>query len=177
MKGNAPLLEDARKGDEKAIHELIVRYQVDIQRMARSQCANFSDAEDAAQESLLVMYRKIGTLRTLKAFPGWIFTIVRHECHKLMRSRRNWVVMDDANTPEEPSTYDSLDKNFDIVAAIGALSEIDRQLIIQCHIERRQVSECASLLGISKAAAKSRLQRARLVLRRRLHVYSHPTSG
>lgn len=169
------LLEDARNGDKKALHDLILRYRLDIQRMALSQCANKVDAEDAAQESLLVIYRKIGTLRALKAFPGWMFTIIRHECHRLMRIRHRWVSVDDASVMEEGSTSDAPHRHFDIVSAITALSETDQRLIIYCYIEQRRISESASLVGISTTAAKSRLQRVRRLLRHRLRAYSYQT--
>ncbi|WP_163647957.1 RNA polymerase sigma factor [Modicisalibacter sp. 'Wilcox'] len=172
MISDSTLLERARRGDEQAIHQIMTIYRTDVRRMAFSECDNPSDAEDAAQESLLVMHRRIGTLRTLQAFPSWIFIIIRHECRRLMRRQRRWGEQDEVSESGEVAVHDSSAMNLDVASAIADLNALDRQLVIHCHIERCRVDESAIKLGLSTAAAKSRLQRARQVLRRYLHDYS-----
>lgn len=88
---NAALVESARRGDEQALCDLLATYQVDMRRIARSQCASASDADDAVQESLWLVYRKIGALRTIAAFPGWVFSIIKRECHRLLHALRRSV--------------------------------------------------------------------------------------
>ncbi|WIX32612.1 RNA polymerase sigma factor [Salinicola sp. JS01] len=172
MVGDSTLLERARRGDEQAIHQLMTICRADVRRIAFSECDNPSDAEDAAQESLLVMHRRIGALRTLQAFPSWIFVVIRHECRRLMRRQRRWGELDEVSEPGETTAHDSSNTNLDVASAIAALDALDRQLVIHCHIEKCRVDESAIKLGLSTAAAKSRLQRARQVLRRYLHDYS-----
>ena len=56
-----------------------------VRRFAHSLCASPEDAEDAAQEAVIILYRKIGTLRASGALASWMLRIVRNEC--LRRSR------------------------------------------------------------------------------------------
>lgn len=53
----------------------------------QSQCASSVDPEDAVQESLLLIYQRIGALRKIAAFPAWTFSIVRRECYRLLTAR------------------------------------------------------------------------------------------
>ncbi|MFC4912316.1 RNA polymerase sigma factor [Actinomadura gamaensis] len=50
-----------------------------VRRFAQHLCASPQDAEDAAQEALIILYRKIGSLRATGALASWMFRIVRNE--------------------------------------------------------------------------------------------------
>jgi DNA-directed RNA polymerase specialized sigma24 family protein len=56
-----------------------------VRRFAHTLCATPEDAEDAAQEALIILYRKIGTLRASGALASWMFRIVRNECVRRLR--------------------------------------------------------------------------------------------
>ena len=71
-----PLLDAARAGDVSAIERLLAVCQPDIRRYAQRNCL-ISDVDDAVQESLLVLSRKVGSLRAAAAFSSWLFAIVR----------------------------------------------------------------------------------------------------
>src|ERR1700735_3302472 len=79
------VISAAQKGDTRAIATLLDGSHAHVHRFARTLCSTPEDAEDAAQEALIVLYRKIGTLRAAAALASWMFRIVRHEC--IRRSR------------------------------------------------------------------------------------------
>jgi len=66
------LIEAARCGDEKALVSLITAAQPDVRRYAARNC-RVSDVDDAVQETLLLLYRRIGTLRAVTSFSAWLF--------------------------------------------------------------------------------------------------------
>ena len=68
------LIEAARCGDEKALVLLIAAAQPDVRRYAARNC-RVSDIDDAVQETLLLLYRRIGTLRAVTSFSAWLFSI------------------------------------------------------------------------------------------------------
>ncbi|MDQ6645749.1 MAG: RNA polymerase sigma factor, partial [Pseudomonadota bacterium] len=86
MRHDPLLLEAARQGDIVAVERLLTHCRSDLQRIAQTQCSSSVDPEDAVQESLLLIYRRIGALRTVASFPAWTFSIVRRECHRLWRA-------------------------------------------------------------------------------------------
>ena len=75
----------AQHGDPVAIATLVSGSNAHVRRFAHTLCATPEDAEDATQEALIILYRKIGTLRATAALASWMFQIVRNEC--IRRSR------------------------------------------------------------------------------------------
>ncbi|BFV60373.1 hypothetical protein KCMC57_up54770 [Kitasatospora sp. CMC57] len=74
------LIEAAQAGDVASLTAVVTESQPHVRKFARSLCASPQDAEDAAQEALIILYRKIGSLRATGALASWVFRIVRNEC-------------------------------------------------------------------------------------------------
>ncbi|WP_084461392.1 RNA polymerase sigma factor [Curvibacter gracilis] len=78
------LIVAAWTGDPAAITRLLAVCQADARRYARRHC-QACDVDDAVQESLLVISRKVKGLKAAAAFSSWLFTVIRRECRKLER--------------------------------------------------------------------------------------------
>jgi RNA polymerase sigma factor (sigma-70 family) len=173
MKRTEPSQENiqaAVNGDTAAISSLITACQPDLLKFARQTCATPEDAEDAVQETLWVISRKIGTLRTLSAFTTWAIRIVKHECFRLLKITRGESLLDakeELLALEEDTGQLNVLKQ-DIVTSLATLPPIYREVLILRDIEERTAPEVADLLGISNQAVKSRLHRARSMLRLQL---------
>jgi RNA polymerase sigma factor (sigma-70 family) len=148
-----------------------------VRRFARSLCSTPEDAEDAAQEALIVLYRRIGTLRATAALGSWMFQIVRNEC-----IRRSRVVLR-AHTPAvvvEPSAEDAALARLEmqrIVDCIAALPSEQRAVLVARDIQGMSGAATAGALGLSRAAMKSRLHRGRQTLRSTLKAPDTTTSN
>ncbi|WP_242911054.1 RNA polymerase sigma factor [Actinomadura terrae] len=157
------LIAAARRGDVESITALVSGSHPHVRRFARSLCASPEDAEDAAQEALIILYRKIGTLRASSALASWMFRIVRNEC--LRRVRRDVPVPDLstsgllANSAED-ETLQRLEAGR-IAAAIAALPADQRHVLIMRDVQGHSGRMVADALGLSLPAMKSRLHRAR----------------
>ena len=68
------LLLAAQSGDRHALTQLLVALQPDIRRYARRLCHRTSVIEDVVQEALIVVYRRVGTIRSPAALAGWLVT-------------------------------------------------------------------------------------------------------
>lgn len=161
---NYELVDSARQGDRLALEALLSAYQPDMRRIASSQCASSSDADDAVQESLWLVYQRIGALRTLAAFPSWVFSIVKRECFRLFRARRGQTALpgpDDLMFAREMHP----DLQSDLVNAIQSLPKNYREAIVLRDIQELSIQEIATKLGMSVAAVKSRIHRGRTQLR------------
>jgi RNA polymerase sigma factor (sigma-70 family) len=170
----AQVISAAQRGDPRAISVLLSGSHPHVQRFARTLCSTPEDAEDAAQEALLVLYRKIGTLRVTAALASWMFQIVRHEC--LRRSRlalhRPAVPVAFAPSAEEAALH-RLEVQH-VVNAIAALPAEQRAVLVLRDIHGLSGAATAQALGLSRAAMKSRLHRARDTLREQLRATAHP---
>jgi RNA polymerase sigma factor (sigma-70 family) len=160
MQHNPILVEAARQGDIAALEHLLAVCRPDLRRIALTQCVTGVDVEDAVQESLLLIYRRIGALRTVTAFPAWTFSIVRRECHRLWRSMRGEVELPAPDHPVFAYTEQS-GLRLDLAAAIQSLPEKYREAIILRDFEEFSISEIADQLQLTREAVKSRIYRGR----------------
>lgn len=184
------LIRAAQDGDVPSLTTVVMRSQPHVRRFALSLCASPQDAEDAAQEALIILYRKIGTLRATGALASWMFRIVRNEC---LRQVRLLVAAQRAGQPDEPeaepdagaepSAEDAVLRRLEaerIAAAVSALPRDQRQVLIMRDVQGLPGKTVADALGLSTAAMKSRLHRARTALRDALEAPGRdtgPTAG
>ena len=166
------LIEKAQKGDDSALSELISMYQPDIKKFARQICKTPEDIEDATQQTLFIVYSKISSFRSLSKFTTWLFEIVKNECLRLGRKfgihfkdeERDLEELASENNPEEQVTVEK------IKASILKLEFIYREVFILREIQGLSTAETAKYLKISTTAVKSRLHRARDLIRNELRV-------
>lgn len=159
----------AQQGDQEAIAALVSGSHPHVRRFAFSLCASPQDAEDAAQEALIILFRKIGTLRATGALASWMFQIVRHEC-----LRRAKAVTRPAPPPRQTATGSAEDDVLvrleleRVAAAVAALPPDQRRVLIMRDVQGLPGSVVARSLGLSTTAMKSRLHRARVAVRQDL---------
>lgn len=129
------------------------------------------DAEDAAHDVFLVVFRRLADLREPEAFPGWLFGITRRviAAHR----RRAWVnrwmpgIPPDGvdPAPDPAAAAERADVADQVWTAIENLPSAQREVLVLCDLEERADSEVAAMLQIPRNTVKSRLHRARRALR------------
>ncbi|MGW4055272.1 RNA polymerase sigma factor [Streptomyces sp. NPDC004779] len=167
------LVRAAQDGDVASLTTVVMESQPHVRRFALSLCASPQDAEDAAQEALIILYRKIGTLRATGALAGWMFRIVRNECLRQVRQlvRRGEEPEAGPEAEAGPSAEEAVLHRLEaqrIAAAVGALPRDQRQVLVMRDVQGLPGRTVARALGLSDAAMKSRLHRARAALRHAL---------
>jgi RNA polymerase sigma factor (sigma-70 family) len=164
------LVKAAQGGDLESIAAVVHGAHPHVRRFAGHLCASPQDAEDAAQEALIILFRKIGSLRASAALASWMFRIVRHEC--LRRARRlfdrPFDDYDEAGIGPVASAEDEVLRRLDaerVAEAIQALPNVQRRVLIMRDVLGYPGRAVAETLGLSTAAMKSHLHRARTTLR------------
>jgi RNA polymerase sigma factor (sigma-70 family) len=169
--GSCPIeqvLSAALQGDRRAITTLVCDSPTNVRRFARMLCSTPEDAEDAAQEALIVLCRKIGTLRATAALASWMFQIARDEC--IRRSRVAFSRPIPA-TPVEPSAEEAALARLEIeriIASVSGLPAEQRAALVLRNVQGLSGAATAHALGLSRAAMRSRLHRGRETLRSQL---------
>jgi len=169
MAPDAQLVAAARRGEAQAIAELLAACQPDLRRFARRTCSTAEDADDAMQIALWQIYRRIGALRSVALLGAWMFRIVERECYRLFRRRGATESLDDlpeALAPAAPAV--PADLRMDLGRAIEQLAPPYRDVLILRDVHELTAPEVAAQLGLSVEAVKSRLHRARGLVRERL---------
>ncbi|HEY1175743.1 MAG TPA: sigma-70 family RNA polymerase sigma factor [Phytomonospora sp.] len=156
------VISAARDGDVDSIAALVSASHPHVRRFAHSLCPTPQDAEDAAQEALIILYRRIGMLRATGALASWMFRIVRNEC--VRRARQ--MLRPDAPEPVTAavSAEDEVLRRLEaerVAEAISRLPAEQRLVLIMRDVEDRSGRAVAEALGLSLPAMKSRLHRAR----------------
>lgn len=175
------LIKAAQDGDVTSLTTVVMESQPHVRKFALSLCASPQDAEDAAQEALIILYRKIGSLRATGALASWMFRIVRNECLRQIRTLA-------ARSEEAPAPPVSAERSAEeavlhgleaerIAAALGALPRDQRQILLLRDVQGLPGRAVAHALGLSTAAMKSRLHRARAALRHSLAAIDQPVQG
>jgi RNA polymerase sigma factor (sigma-70 family) len=171
------LVEAACSGDSAAVEKLLTVCQPDLRRFARRTCSTSEDAEDAVQFALWQLHRKVGALRTAATFATWLFRIVERECARLFRMRSRTQAWEDAfdhMLRAEPLPHEL---RSDLVAAIAQLPTPYREVLVLRDIDELTAPEAAERLNISIDAVKSRLHRARAMIRERLLSSGYLSAG
>ncbi|MHB8257766.1 MAG: RNA polymerase sigma factor [Acidiferrobacterales bacterium] len=159
-----PMVEAARRGEPAALDRLLRACQPDIRRYAYRHC-RLSDIDDAVQETLLIVVRRLQALRTVAAFSGWLFTIVRRECRRLERRVFGLDADEELQMEGWLSTHSDEALRIDLIAALESLPAQYREIVLLRDFEELTLREMAARLALTIAATKSRLRRARELVR------------
>jgi len=142
-------------------------------------CGNREDAQDCLQESMLRIYRSIGSFKGQSSFGTWVYRITMNTCLDELRRRKNkqntsldsllevgWSPSDSEHTPEKHAVQAELRQN--LHAAIQDLPEDMRAAIVLRDIQGLAYEEIAQALDVNVGTIKSRISRGREKLREKL---------
>ena len=158
------LIEAARGSDTEALVSLIAMAQPDIRRYAARNC-RAADIDDAVQETLLLLYRRLGALRAVTSFSAWLFAVARRACLSLLRRSTR---MADASADEVEMRMAHLapeDIRIDLSRAIQSLPDQYREVILLRDIEELSIDEISGVLALTRESVKARIHRAGLMIR------------
>lgn len=159
--------------------ELVNRHKDAVYRQMVRVCGNQADAEDVLQDALLNAYRALGSLRDRDAFQAWLATIARNACHRLKRREALQPLLElpvsgdpgiAAADPSAESQVVRMDLERCVKSALARLPPSSREVVALRDMQGLTAPDAARQLGISVAALKSRLHRARGQLRHELDV-------
>ncbi|MGA7909704.1 MAG: sigma-70 family RNA polymerase sigma factor [Candidatus Sulfotelmatobacter sp.] len=175
------LIARVQRGESDLFYELVQPYERRVYAAALAILRNEADAEDAAQEAMMKAFANIRQFRAEARFSTWLIQITVNEA--LMRRRRERTVVmegiddhrdeegeyiprDFADWREIPSeALERKEIRQRLADALAGLDRKYREVFMLRDMERLNIQETAETLGISVAAVKTRLLRARLMLR------------
>jgi RNA polymerase sigma-70 factor (ECF subfamily) len=174
------LIARARNRDEAAVRTLIRQNNQRLFRLARSIMRDDSEAEDVVQESYVRGFTRLDEFRGESALGTWLTRIVINEAYGRLRRRRvtaSWesveavhgvqaqIIPFPSPQPDPERTMAQHEINQILERAIDALPEPFRIVLVARLVEEMSIEETAELLDLRPATVKTRLHRARLLLR------------
>lgn len=184
------LVAQAQTGDNEAFTALVKQYDRHIYRLALNITRNPEDAKDVLQESLLKAYAHLDRFEGKSRFYTWLVRIAINEALMRLRKTRGEKEvsldedreMDDGSfMPQEIEDWgDNPERRYSqtelqgiLARAIDSLTLPYRVVFQLRDVDGLSIEETSQTLGLSEAAVKSRLLRARLQLRETLSPYFH----
>lgn len=145
------LVLQAKKHDKEAFVKLVENYQVSMYKTAIAILQNDEDAADAIQETILICWEKIGSLRNAKFFKTWMTRILIHRCYAIYNENKRTVMADNF-----PDIMDCSDKYGEIEwqEMLGFLNEKQRIVVELYYGQQFKVREIAGALQIGQSAVK-----------------------
>jgi RNA polymerase sigma-70 factor (ECF subfamily) len=175
------LVRRVRDGERDLFYELVRPYERRVYSAAFAILRNAADAEDAAQEAMLKAFRHIRQFREEARFSTWLIQIAVNEARMRRRKNHGDVMEPIADRPDEAGNYmprdfadwreipsETLERKEvreKLAEALASLGEIYREVFVLRDMQHLSIEETAETLKISTASVKTRLLRARLMLR------------
>lgn len=181
---DAALMTKAAHGDVAAFEEIVERHQALVIGTVGRMLGNNSDVEDVAQQVFVRVWKSAARYRPTAKFTTWLLTITRNLVFNEARRRKRHpgdlldvhegeealALVDSAGRVPDEQLLDS-ELQHQIDRAILALPEKQRMAVVLRRYEDKSYEEIGQVLGLSIAAVKSLLFRARTELRAALNRY------
>jgi RNA polymerase sigma-70 factor (ECF subfamily) len=178
------LLRRLRDRDERAFRELIEDHRDRVYNITFRMLGNRAEAEDVAQEVFITVFKTIDTFREEAKFSTWLYRVTVNHCKNRLKylARRHDRDRDEidegthaangaigAQHPSPPDrALEGAQMEQLLQQAIAKLDEEQRLVVVLRDVEDLSIEEICEITGLPDGTVKSRLHRARLVLRKRL---------
>jgi RNA polymerase sigma-70 factor (ECF subfamily) len=179
------LIADFLAGSGGAFDQLVLKYQNQVFNLCNRMLGNTADAADCAQETFIKVYYGLKGFQFKSSFPTWLYRVAVNTCKNKFASaeyrRRDKTLSLSAPKPESDSpleisdissspaeVYEKKETTELIMEAIAALPQEQRILIILCDLEEKSYQEIVEITGFRLGTVKSKLARARHLLRGKL---------
>jgi RNA polymerase sigma-70 factor (ECF subfamily) len=190
------LVQKFKDGDERAFDELVLMFHGQIFGFAYRLLNRYEDAEDAAQEIFVKVYRSIGRFRGDAGFSTWLYAIAVNTCRSRMRKTKRRlsfevrmadrpgagdddmaepVAVDQGALPDKSLEMKELSR--DVARVVADLPADFATVMVMRDIQDMTYDEISAALGCSMGTVKSRLCRARVMARDKLKRYCEDVSN
>ncbi|HUJ63399.1 MAG TPA: sigma-70 family RNA polymerase sigma factor [Kofleriaceae bacterium] len=181
------LLRRLRDRDERAFRELLEGHRDRVYNITFRMLGNRAEAEDVAQEVFITVFKTIDTFREESKFSTWLYRVTVNHCKNRIkylarRHDRDRDELDETNAGGEgvngsiggprPAAPDRALEGAQLEKllqdAIARLDDDHRVVVVLRDVEDLSIEEICEITGLPDGTVKSRLHRARLVLRKKL---------
>ena len=156
------LVELAQQGSTAHYEQLVRAYQRLAITWAWSIVKDFHVAQDVVQDSFVIGFRKLNTLRNPAAFPGWLSEIVRRQALQQLRKSDGSLSLDLFAEPSMPEGKEPawLERHSATIGAIQSLPQHEQDVVVLHYLDGYSATKVADLLGRPVGTVTKQLSRA-----------------
>lgn len=168
-----------RDDDRHAFGELVRRHQSALRASLRKMAGNAELADDIAQETFILAWKKIGSFRFEAKFSTWLYRIAFNAWQSEIRKKQEVLLDTDEMSAQEWTSPESeaTGTRRDLTRAMKMLSDAERAAIHQCYYNDLSHEEAAYVLNVPLGTLKTHILRAKEKLRVVLGEYANEEQG
>jgi RNA polymerase sigma-70 factor (ECF subfamily) len=178
---NPELIEDCRKGNMRNFRELIRETSPFAFSAALRMLGDEDQAKDVVQESMIIVWEKIKTVRSADSYRTWVYKIVINKCYDQLRrmkkkperraDEQTWALISNHISSDQPSELESRETAMIIKMLTERLSPKQKAVFVLGEIEEMTHEEISSITGLSRMNVKANLHHARKRIREMIKKY------
>jgi RNA polymerase sigma-70 factor (ECF subfamily) len=157
------LIQRIVHGEKELFYQLVRPYERRVYVMAFAILRNEADAQDAAQDALFKAFKHLAQFRSEARFSTWLIQVTLNEARMRLRKNHLEIMRPIDEVEQEDGSYTPRD--FTDWREIPSEALERKQVFVLRDVQHMSTEEAAEVLGISAGAVKTRLLRARLMLR------------
>lgn len=170
--GDENMVKALKAGDSSAFEGLLDSYGDRVLKACSIILKDLPAAEDAVQEVFIQIYKSIGKFKEESSLYTWIYRIAVNKCRDIIKKRKEYFSFE-----EEANIKSDDDIELDVIGEMGrdrvrdmvlSLSPIYREVITLFYFEDLSIKDICIILDQNEGTVKSKLHRARSILRRSL---------
>lgn len=164
------LIEEAKRGDKDAFALLVKKYKEKVFRFAFGMLSDRMEAEDVSQEAFIKAFYSLSKLDNNYAFTSWLTRIAFNLCYDRIKKRKkeSIISIELLETNVSSIGMERTDLTMTIQEAMKTLSPEHREAVILRDVEGYSYDEIAEILNMPLGTVKSRINAARLLLRKEM---------
>lgn len=174
------LIDRAKRGDKEAFTALVLQLGDRLYSIAYRILRDAGRAEDAVQQTLLIAWRELPTLRDDSRLEAWLYRLLVRACYAEIRHTKRWqpglrlVTVDVASVDD---TQVSVARSDELERAFRRLSGEQRAVLVLHHYLGLSGAEIGEALGLSPGTVRSRLHYARQLMRAAIEADARPIAS
>lgn len=169
-------VKKAKKGDKKAFEKLIVYYQNDLYKIAKTRLKENDDIDDAIQETIISAYKSIKYLFNDSKFKSWLITILINKCNYIYKQKEKikTISYDYLDGEKYISPKIEFESNIEFNNLMDLLNNDEKTILVLYYCEGYKSKEIAKILKMKDSTVRNKILRAKKKLKNDLEeVYKY----
>jgi len=156
------IIKSAQNGDKEAINKVIEEIESPLYKIAILRLKNEEDAKDIVQNTMLLIYKNLKTLREPKYFKTWATKILINECNKYYKTdlKEKGQAENNINILNHETEINEVTQKIDNIKLLDSLGATDKNIMI-LHINGYKNSEIAEIMEMNKNTVKTKIRRSK----------------
>ncbi len=158
------LIVKAQKNDKEAFTKIILEFENDLYKIAKTRITSEADIQDAIQETMIETYKSIKKLKDPKKFKKWLIKILINKCNRIYKRKyKKDISIDEYNLDNYLilNSYKDIEDDLNFYSLIKDLKYKERIIIILYYMEQYSLSDIKEILGMNENTIRTHLFRAR----------------